>query len=75
VSWDGSRFQVAGDAATVLSSADGAIWTTLHTGAAEIRLQAVSASATRLVLAWGNNRFVAVGQPGVLGPRAIYTTR
>lgn len=51
VSWDGSRFLVAGDAATVLSSPDGVTWTTLHTGADEIRLQAVSASGTRLVAA------------------------
>ena len=51
VSWDGSRFLVAGEAATVLSSPDGVSWTTLHIGSEEILLQAVSASATRLVAA------------------------
>ena len=56
VSWDGSRFLVAGDAATVLSSPDGVSWTTLHSGADEISLQAVSASATRLVAAGGADR-------------------
>ena len=51
VYWDGSRFLAVGDGATILSSANGTNWSTLHTGAAEVRLQAVSYSGTRYVAA------------------------
>jgi len=49
----------------VVTSDDGASWQTFY----------IATDFSAGGLAWGNNGFVAVGQPGFLGPRAIYTTR
>ena len=67
VYWDGSRYLAVGNGATILSSANGTSWSTLHTGAAEVWLQAVSYSGTRYVAAGSlsNTAYVLTSVDGV----------
>ena len=61
ITWDGAHYFAAGDAATILRSADSSNWGTVHTGLANIWLEAIASSGARMV---------AAGQ--VFGPGTSY---